>query len=111
MALLQLHEGLPSLYVSHKPYVPFHSIYDDSEAHSCPLAGGNIRLVAGLAAGLPIIYNSVVQSIEYSEDRVRVSAGSRSFEGNLPSPLFPPSPRIDVLGALQDSQHRLTAYG
>lgn len=40
--------------------------------------------MAGLAAGLPIVYNSVVQSIEYSEDRVRVSTASKSFEGKLP---------------------------
>ena len=45
------------------------------------LAGGNIRLVAGLAEGLPILYNSVVRDIHYSESRVRVSTASKSFEG------------------------------
>lgn len=39
--------------------------------------------MAGLAGGLPIIYNSVVHSVEYSEDRVRVSTGSKVFEGNF----------------------------
>ena len=45
------------------------------------LAGGNIRLVAGMAEGLPIIYNSVVQEVEYSDSKVRVSTASTSFEG------------------------------
>lgn len=44
-------------------------------------AGGNIRLVAGMAEGLPIIYNSVVQEVEYSDIKVRVSTASTSFEG------------------------------
>ena len=37
--------------------------------------------MAGLAEGLPILYNSVVQDIHYSESRVRVSTASKSFEG------------------------------
>ena len=44
-------------------------------------AGGNIRLVAGMAEGLPIIYNSVVQEVEYSDSKVRVSTASTSYEG------------------------------
>ena len=37
--------------------------------------------MAGMAEGLPIIYNSVVQEIEYSVSKVRVSTSSTSFEG------------------------------
>ena len=44
-------------------------------------AGGNVRLVAGMAEGLPIIYNSVVQEVEYSDSKVRVSTASTSYEG------------------------------
>ena len=55
------------------------------------LVGGNIRLVAGLASGLPLVYNSVVHGIEYSEDRVRVKTASRSFEGD-PGSLLQPTP-------------------
>lgn len=52
------------------------------DCHDYCSTGGNIRLVAGLAKGLPILYNSVVQDIECCEDRVRVSTASTSFEGD-----------------------------
>lgn len=38
--------------------------------------------MAGLAAGLHILYNSVVQSIDYAEDSVRVRTASQIFEGD-----------------------------
>ena len=34
-----------------------------------------------MAEGLPIIYNSVVQEVEYSDSKVRVNTASTSFEG------------------------------
>ena len=48
-------------------------------------------MVAGLAKGLPILYNSVIQKIEYSENRVRVSTSNQSFKGSLPRPLATPA--------------------
>ena len=59
-------------------------------------AGGNIRLVAGLAAGLPIVYNSVVQKVEYSEDRVRVNTAANSIEGEPALPLMAPQYLLSV---------------
>ena len=54
--------------------------------------GGNLRLVAALAEGLPIFYNSIVSRIQYAEDGVMVQAGGRSFRGNPPPPpSCPPS--------------------
>lgn len=49
-------------------------------------AGGNLRLVAAMAEGLPIFYNSIVSRIQYAEDGVMVQAGGRSFKGNRPPP-------------------------
>ena len=66
-------------------------------------AGGNIRLVAGMAEGLPIVYNSVVQEIEYSDSRVRVSTASTSYEGESAALLEPGIPKICFVPATVDS--------
>ena len=46
-------------------------------------------MVAALAEGLPIFYNSIVSRIQYAEDGVMVQAGGRSFRGNPPPPFLP----------------------
>ena len=48
------------------------------------LAGGNLRLVAALAEGLPVVYNSVVTNVTYSAKGVAVRAAGREFRGQLP---------------------------
>ena len=49
-------------------------------------AGGNVRLVAALADGLPIFYNSVVSRVQYGPGGVHVTAGGRTFKGALLAP-------------------------
>ncbi|BDA49228.1 Lysine-specific histone demethylase 1 homolog 1 [Coccomyxa sp. Obi] len=46
------------------------------------LPGGNLRLVAGLTDGLPIMYNSVVKEIRYSTKRVAVKTATHEFQGD-----------------------------
>ena len=43
--------------------------------------GGNLRLVAALAEGLPIVYNSVVTHICYSGKGVAVRTAEREYRG------------------------------
>ena len=47
-----------------------------------------------MAEGLPIIYNSVVQEIEYSDSKVRVSTASTSYEGESTAFLEPGVPEL-----------------
>lgn len=46
--------------------------------------GGNLRLVAALTEGLPIMYNSVVKEIRYSKNRVAVRTTNHEFQGKPP---------------------------
>ncbi|KAK9918934.1 hypothetical protein WJX75_008165 [Coccomyxa subellipsoidea] len=46
------------------------------------LPGGNLRLVAALTEGLPIMYNSVVKEIRYSKNRVAVRTATHEFQGD-----------------------------
>ena len=63
-------------------------------------AGGNLRLVAALADGLPIFYNSVVSRIQHGADSVAVEAGGRTFKGVPPLSCCRWAPQDDAaLGA------------
>ena len=62
-----------------------------SKPRAC--AGGNIRLVAALAEGLPIMYNSPVQEIRHCATGVAVRTPSHEFRGGL------------VACTLQQAQH------
>ena len=59
--------------------------------------GGNLRLVAALTEGLPIMYNSVVKEIRYSKNRVAVRTATHEFQGKplvqQKAPLHYNSPR------------------
>jgi hypothetical protein len=48
-------------------------------------AGGNIRLVAAMAEGLPVMYNSVVREIRYSSSGVAVRTDMHEFAGEFPT--------------------------
>ncbi|KAK9814743.1 hypothetical protein WJX72_010741 [[Myrmecia] bisecta] len=48
----------------------------------CFLPGGNLRLVAGLAKGLPIFYNSPVQEIRYCQSGVVVQTPTHALKGD-----------------------------
>ncbi|XVF63563.1 hypothetical protein PTKIN_Ptkin09bG0096700 [Pterospermum kingtungense] len=49
----------------------------------CFIPGGNERFVRALAEDLPIFYGSIVQSIRYGIDGVRVYAGGQEFRGDM----------------------------
>ena len=58
--------------------------HEDSQCRTL-FAGGNARLVEALADGLPIVYNSVVDRVQYAGNGVKVHAGGRIYEGeNVP---------------------------
>ncbi|OAE22819.1 hypothetical protein AXG93_496s1150 [Marchantia polymorpha subsp. ruderalis] len=49
----------------------------------CFLPGGNVRLVAALAEGVPIFYGKTIHTIRYSSEGVQVIAGEQIFEGDM----------------------------
>ena len=88
----------PSLHLVARGYRPQRTlshvhvkVHDVSALHCVPqdagnialCAGGNLRLVAALAEGVPIAYNSVVRRIAYSRAGVTVRTAEREFKGEL----------------------------
>lgn len=55
--------------------------YEFQGAH-CWMPGGNLRLIAGLAEGLPVFYNSVVKRIRYHQQGVEVDTDTHSFQAD-----------------------------
>ncbi|KAL2609406.1 hypothetical protein R1flu_027979 [Riccia fluitans] len=49
----------------------------------CFLPGGNVRLVAALAEGVPIFYGKTVHTIKYNSEGVKVISGEQVFEGDM----------------------------
>lgn len=49
----------------------------------CLLVGGNLRLIAALTQGVPVIYNSRVKKIAYAADGVAVQTDKHVFKGAL----------------------------
>ena len=44
-------------------------------------SGCNLRIVAGLVEGLPVLYNHVVTAVEYSQEGCLVTSGNKQFKG------------------------------
>ena len=46
-------------------------------------AGGNLRLIAAMTEGVPVIYNSRVKKIVYAADGVAVQTDTHVFKGDF----------------------------
>ena len=44
-------------------------------------SGCNLRIVAGLVEGLPVLYNHVVTEVEYSQEGCLITSGNKQFKG------------------------------
>lgn len=52
---------------------------------ACAATGGNLRLVAALAEGLPVLYNTVVTDVEYSASGVSLMTATHEIQGPQPT--------------------------
>ena len=44
-------------------------------------SGCNLRIVAGLVEGLPVLYDNVVTAVEYTQEGCLVTSGNKQFKG------------------------------
>ena len=72
-AVLGLHKGL----LGRAAWAWLHGL----TLQYCAPPGCNLRIVAGLVDGLPVLYDHVVTAVEYTQEGCLVASGNKQFKG------------------------------